>query len=339
MKKKSIINFLLTIVLLATLIGCGGDSASPSDEVNNDQTNNDQTSNDQTGNDQTNNGDSNVGNDSQNLAPTISGTPLTTITQGSNYSFIPSAYDANSDSLTFSIENMPAWASFNNLTGALTGTATVVGTTDAIVISVSDGQLTTRLAGFSLSVTAADSNPADNQPPSISGSPASVSREGELYTFTPVAEDQDDDTLRFSITNRPAWLSFNETTGELSGTPQAADVGLYEAIQISVSDGTATVDLAGFDISVESTSALLSWTAPSSREDDSPLTLSELGGYKIYSGTNPNSLTLLVTLADSSLTSYRDENLSPATHYYAITAYDSDGVESVLSAVVSKTIN
>lgn len=325
MMRKSVLNFLISIAILVVLFGCGGDSAKPSDEVNSDQTNN---------------GDSNLGNDSQNLAPTISGTPLTTITEGNSYSFTPSASDANGDSLRFSIQNIPDWASFNTQTGALTGTATVVGTTDAIVISVSDGEFTTHLASFSLTVTAAGSNPGmGNQPPSISGTPGTEAREGELYTFTPSADDQDGDTLTFSITNRPDWLNLDEITGELSGTPQSADVGLHEAIQISVSDGTTTVDLASFDITVESTSALLSWTAPTTREDSSPLTLSEISGYRIYSGTNPDELTLLITYADSSVTSHRDEGLSPATHYYAVTAYDTDGVESALSAVVSKTIN
>jgi hypothetical protein len=338
MKKKSIILFLISVGILVTLIGCGGDSATPSDGANTDQTN-DGGSN--PGSDQTNNGGSNSGNGTQNLAPAISGTPLTTVTQGNNYSFVPSASDANGDSLSFTIDNMPGWATFNSQTGALTGTATVVGTTDGIVISVSDGEFTTHLAGFSLTVTAADSGNSgtDNQPPSISGTPATTAHEGESYTFAPVADDQDGDTLLFSVANKPDWLSFNESTGELSGTPQAEDVGLYEAIQISVSDGPATVDLASFNITVESTSALLSWTAPSTREDSSPLMLSELSGYKIYSGTDPDALTLLTTITDSSVTSYRDEGLSPATHYYAITAYDTDGGESVFSAVVGKTIN
>lgn len=55
-----------------------------------------------------------------------------------------------------------------------------------------------------------------------------------------------------------------------SGLPTLADVGVYSNIQISVSDGTASVLLAGFSISVEETgifSATLSWIAPTLNED------------------------------------------------------------------------
>ena len=49
-----------------------------------------------------------------NSAPTISGTPPTAIKISELYSFAPSASDANGDNLTFSIQNMPRWASFVN---------------------------------------------------------------------------------------------------------------------------------------------------------------------------------------------------------------------------------
>ncbi len=85
-----------------------------------------------------------------NIAPTISGTPSTTVTTDSAYSFTPSASDVNSDALTFSVQNMPAWASFNAATGQLYGTPTSAGTSANIVISVSDGKTSTALSAFSI---------------------------------------------------------------------------------------------------------------------------------------------------------------------------------------------
>jgi len=76
-----------------------------------------------------------------NSAPTISGTPATTVDEDAPYSFTPTASDADAgDVLTFSIVNKPSWASFDPATGALTGTPanSDVGTTTGIVISVSD---------------------------------------------------------------------------------------------------------------------------------------------------------------------------------------------------------
>jgi len=91
-----------------------------------------------------------------NDAPTIGGTPATSVNQDAAYSFIPTASDVDvSDVLTFSITNKPIWASFDTATGALTGTPTNanVGTTTGIVISVSDGTSSTNLLAFNLEVT------------------------------------------------------------------------------------------------------------------------------------------------------------------------------------------
>ena len=57
--------------------------------------------------------------------------------------------------------------------------------------------------------------------------------------------------LSFSISNRPPWASLSGTTGRLSGTPSIAQAGIYESIQISVSDGMLTRALPSFEIEVE----------------------------------------------------------------------------------------
>lgn len=76
-----------------------------------------------------------------NDAPTISGTPATTMVYSGFYSFTPTTADPDGDTLTFSIQNAPAWADFDPATGALSGApdATDDGLTTGIVISVSDG--------------------------------------------------------------------------------------------------------------------------------------------------------------------------------------------------------
>jgi len=91
-----------------------------------------------------------------NQAPTISGTPLTTVMQGNAYSFTPSASDPDGDTLAFSIANMPGWASFSESTGLLNGTpsAADVGTYANIAITVSDGTTNASLAAFSIEVVA-----------------------------------------------------------------------------------------------------------------------------------------------------------------------------------------
>jgi len=56
------------------------------------------------------------------------------------------------NTLTYSITNMPSWASFTPSSGALTGTA-VLGTYSNIQIGVSDGSLSATLPAFSITVT------------------------------------------------------------------------------------------------------------------------------------------------------------------------------------------
>jgi hypothetical protein len=54
-----------------------------------------------------------------NNAPTIGGSPATSVQEGANYSFTPSASDPDGDTLTFTILGRPDWASFNGDTGQL----------------------------------------------------------------------------------------------------------------------------------------------------------------------------------------------------------------------------
>jgi len=174
-----------------------------------------------------------------NTAPTISGTPTTAVYRNASYSFTPVGADADNNTLTYSIQNKPGWATFNQTTGALTGTA-AAGTFSNIVITVSDGTDTASLAAFTITVT--------NRAPSISGTPSTSEEAGASYSFTPTGADADSDTLTYSIQNKPAWATFSTTTGALTGTTTA---GTYSNIVISVTDGIATTDLAAFSIAIQ----------------------------------------------------------------------------------------
>ncbi len=82
-----------------------------------------------------------------------------------------------------------------------------------------------------------DGNGALNSLPVIAGSPASSVDEGQSYLFLPVVSDADEgDTLTLSISNKPAWATFNPQTGELSGIPANGQAGLYNDISITVTD-------------------------------------------------------------------------------------------------------
>ncbi|MDX1406435.1 MAG: putative Ig domain-containing protein [Woeseiaceae bacterium] len=180
-----------------------------------------------------------------------------------------------------------------------------------------------------------------NSPPSISGTPPASVTKDTLYSFTPVASDADGDTLTFSFSGLPAWITTrNTSTGRISGTPGDAQVGTYTGIVISVSDGQSSASLGPFSITVNATSlgsATLSWQPPTQYEDGTPLG-NNLAGFKIYWGTTPGSYSNSVTLNNPGLTTYVVENLAPGTYEFVATAYDVSGVESRFSNAATKTV-
>ena len=82
----------------------------------------------------------------------------------------------------------------------------------------------------------------------------------------------------------------------------------------------------------------LSWIAPSVREDNTPLSLSAIGGYNVYYGNMPGQYVNTININDGSADSYTFTNLPAGTYYFVVTTYDADGRESQYSPVITKTI-
>jgi hypothetical protein len=175
--------------------------------------------------------------------------------------------------------------------------------------------------------------------PQISGKSVASINVGAKYQFVPAASGPAGSALTFGIQNKPQWASFDATTGTLSGTPVAADVGTYSNIVVSVSDGQSTAALAAFAVAVNQMSngtATLDWMPPTENTDGSALT--NLAGYKIYYGTSAGSLTESVKISNPGLSSYTVSNLSSGTWYFAVTAISSTGTESSQTAVVTASM-
>jgi hypothetical protein len=183
-----------------------------------------------------------------NRTPTIAGSPASKISVGASYEFVPDASDPNGDALTYAISGKPVWATFESLTGKLSGIpgSGDVGSSSNIVIGVSDGELSAALPSFSIMVEAI----ATNSPPLISGTAPSAVAVGSSYQFKPVASDPDDNALTFSVNNKPAWASFSTSSGQLAGTPNSGDDGDYNNIIITATDGMDSASLAPFSIAV-----------------------------------------------------------------------------------------
>ena len=129
------------------------------------------------------------------------------------------------------------------------------GTYSNIVISVSDGSQSVALPAFAIQVTA---------PLKISGNPPTQVTAGKPYTFQPTTTGPAGTTLVFSIQNKPAWGTFSTSTGVLTGTPSASQVGTYANIVISVSAASQTSALQAFSIAVASAAPTISGVPPAS---------------------------------------------------------------------------
>jgi len=169
-----------------------------------------------------------------NSAPTISSTAVTTIESGTLYSYSLVAADSNGDTLTMSAANLPDWLTFDSATGILSGTATESDAGDtAITLTVSDG-IDDTTQSFTISVVVPE--PVNNAPV-ITSTGITAATASADYSYTLAATDADSDSLTMSAPTKPAWLTFDEATGILSGSPANSDEGDH-AVVLAVTDGS-----------------------------------------------------------------------------------------------------
>jgi hypothetical protein len=187
------------------------------------------------------------------------------------------------------------------------------------------------------------SSSAANTAPQISGTAPTAIAAGGTYSFTPVATDADQDTVSFTIANKPDWLTFNAQTGLLSGTAPAAE-GTFAGVEISATDGEATTALPAFTITVSpatagggSGSVALAWTPPTQNDDGS--TLTDLSGYKIHYGTESGNYTETVDVDNAGLSRFELSSLPQGQLFIAMTAVNASGAQSAFSPEVAVTVN
>lgn len=75
-----------------------------------------------------------------------------------------------------------------------------------------------------------------NRPPAFTSTPQTEAIPGLAYTYQATALDPDHDPLTFSVISGPKGLSIDPTTGLVTWSPQASDLGT-EAVALRVSDG------------------------------------------------------------------------------------------------------
>jgi hypothetical protein len=197
---------------------------------------------------------------------------------------------------------------------------------------------------------------SDDSGPAITGTPARTATVGQAYRFQPNAVHlSKGHRPSFTITNRPAWASFNSSSGKLTGTPTASDVGMFPNIEIGLVADTVHASLPTFSITVvppqpvapqpvapqpvasAASAVTVSWEAPTDNTNGSLLT--NLSGYKIYYGGASRDYSSTIQVSNAGLTTYVVENLSPGQYYFAVTALNSFGEESDFSPEMSTSVD
>jgi len=177
-----------------------------------------------------------------NDAPSITGIPITTVVQDTQYSFSAMGHDVDGDTLSFSIVSKPDWAIFDPVTGTLSGTpgSNNIGTTTDILISVTDDHFVVSLPAFDLTVTSA------NNPPIADAQSVTTGKDTPI-AITLTGSDVDDDALTFNIVSSPGNGILNGTAPNVTYVPDTdysgPDSFTFRAYDGLVDSNEATVTI------------------------------------------------------------------------------------------------
>jgi hypothetical protein len=188
----------------------------------------------------------------------ISGSPNTSINEESAYSFTPTIDSAAVGSLVFSISNKPSWATFNTVSGALTGTPDDVdiGTAANITITATDDVASSNIGPFAIAVNAI------NDAPILADQTQSTLTFSSAVAFTLSASDVDSasSTYAYSVISAPSHGSIvitNHATSSFEYQPSSVAGISGDSFTLQLSDGsdvsnTRTITLAFSDVTAPS---------------------------------------------------------------------------------------
>ena len=237
----------------------------------------------------TQNGEAFAGAIAQNTAPTATDSTVTVAEDG-NVAITPVVADAETDSnsLVYDVTIQPTQGTLDTTQVPWNyAPAPNYNGSDSVSFTVTDGELNSEVATITITVT------NENDAPVISGTAATtVALDGE-YSFLPVASDVDGDSLTFSVSGAPSWLAIDAATGALTGT--ASSLEDASSVVVSVTDGTDSVSLPAFAISVVQTNvAPVANAANLTTDEDTATTFTPSG-----SDSNGDTISFILVTAPS----------------------------------------
>jgi len=152
--------------------------------------------------------------------------PITSMKVGlySGDNLIQSFLDSNTNSKTYS--------------NTYTYTANTAGTFK--IRAIGSDSVNTDSEYLTLVVNSVSPQPPANHAPVITSTAITNVNEGATYNYDVSATDSDGNTLTYSLTQSPSWLSINSATGLISGVAPLVSSDSDYDITVEVSDGTDT---------------------------------------------------------------------------------------------------
>jgi len=196
-----------------------------------------------------------------NRAPVLSAIPTLQATEDSKFTYTITATDQDTDNTLVYTDNSPLF-NIGILTGKIsfTPTQSAVGL-NTVKVYVADG--TTKVSKtFILNVSNV------NDVPVLTPIGALTAVEGNAFTYTASATDDDSDTLTFS--DNSDLFNINASTGLISFTPTTSDSGTYN-VRITVTDGNGGEDFEDITLTVLNTNQAPSVTPVNPTEQNTSI--------------------------------------------------------------------
>jgi YD repeat-containing protein len=150
---------------------------------------------------------------------------------GAAYFYAVQAMDPDGDPLTYHLPTAPSGATIDPHTGRIDWAPTAAGMY-RFVVQVEDGRGGQATQAYDLVVRQGEAD----QPPTITSVAPTQATVGQPLSYLAAASDPDGDAISYYLTVAPDGMIIDRTTGELTWTPTAAQVGSQSAT-LEVLDG------------------------------------------------------------------------------------------------------
>lgn len=167
-----------------------------------------------------------------NQPPVLNTIGAKSVDENSLLTFAVAASDPDGDDLTYSVQSLPAGASFNETSRTFAWTPGY-GTAGnyTVTFTVTDNGSPNKSDSEDVTITVGDVN----RPPVLNAIGAKSVDENTFLTFTVAASDPDGDDLTYSAESLPAGASFNATSRTFVWTPGYGTAGNY-TVTFTVTD-------------------------------------------------------------------------------------------------------